>query len=100
MKNTFYIRTSTSEQTPELQLRDLEQICIDEHTVYKETHSAWKENAKRPVFAKILELIEKGKIANIYVWDLDRIYRNRLRLKDFFLLCKQHNCKIHSYNQK
>ena len=95
-----YIRTSSREQQPELQLRDLEKICIDDATIYKEQRSAWQENVKRPVFAKVLELIEKDKVSDVYFWDLDRCYRSRLRLKDFFLLCKQHDCKIHSYNQR
>lgn len=100
MKNLAYIRTSSIEQTPELQLKDLFNSFPNiEFKVYKEKLSAYKENVKREVFDEIIALIKKGKVDNIYVWDLDRIYRNRLRLKEFFQLCKIHNTKIHSVNQ-
>ena len=32
-------------------------------------------------------------------WDLDRLYRNRKKLIEFFELCKMYNCQIHSYRQ-
>ena len=44
MKTIFYLRVSTAEQNPELQLRDINSICDKEHEVYKETESAWAEN--------------------------------------------------------
>ena len=95
-----YIRTSTKEQTPELQIKDIKALCPDcEFDFFREKLSAWKENVKRPVFNQVLSLIKSGKVRNIYVWDLDRIYRNRLRLKEFFQLCKIHDTKIHSVNQ-
>lgn len=98
--NISYIRTSTKEQEPELQMADIKKLCMaDELVFYKEKLSAWKENVKRPVFAEIVSLIKAGRVKNLYVWDLDRIFRNRLRLKEFFLLCKIHNTKIHSANQ-
>lgn len=99
--NVLYIRTSTSEQTPELQLANINSICSStDFIVYKEQDSAWAENVKRPEFEKILDLIKKGKVNNIYVFDLDRIYRNRKKLTGFFLLCKTFGTQIHSYNQQ
>jgi DNA invertase Pin-like site-specific DNA recombinase len=95
-----YIRTSTKEQEPELQIADIKKLCPTcDLTFYKEKLSAWKENVKRPVFAEIVSLIKSGRVEHLYVWDLDRIFRNRLRLKEFFALCKIHNTKIHSANQ-
>ena len=98
-KVAFYIRCSTSEQNPKLQIRDLDTICSEEHDVYMENESAWAENVSRPEFNKVLALIKKRKITDLYVWDLDRAYRNRKRLQEFFVLCKTYNCKIHSYRQ-
>jgi DNA invertase Pin-like site-specific DNA recombinase len=95
-----YIRTSTKEQEPELQIADIKKLCPTcDLTFYKEKLSAWKENIKRPVFAEVVSLIKAGRVQHLYVWDLDRIFRNRLRLKEFFLLCKTYNTKIHTVNQ-
>lgn len=99
-KIVYYIRTSTSEQTPELQIADLDSICSEPHEIYREQQSAWAENVSRPVFASITTLIKKGKISDLYVWDLDRVYRNRKRLQGFFIICKAYKCKVHSYRQK
>ena len=101
MNKIIYIRTSTLEQSPELQLKDIATITpLDDGMIYKEQLSAWCENVKRVVFEDILKLIKKHKASDLYVWDLDRIYRNRKRLQEFFILCKSYNCKIHSYRQK
>jgi DNA invertase Pin-like site-specific DNA recombinase len=96
----IYLRTSTHEQTPQLQLRDIRTICSEDAIEYYEQLSAWKENVKRPVFEKIIKQINAGKVESLYVWDWDRIYRNRNRLKEFLLLCKMHGVVLHSYRQK
>jgi DNA invertase Pin-like site-specific DNA recombinase len=95
----IYIRTSTTEQTPELQLRDINSIVNGECEVITEQQSAWKDNVKRPELDALLTLIRKGKVSDLYVWDLDRIYRNRKKLVEFFILCRHHDTKVHSYNQ-
>lgn len=101
MRNIAYIRCSTSEQEPALQITDIvTEFQLKDYEVYAENESAWKENVKRPIFEQIKELIQRRKIDNLYVWDLDRIYRNLNRLKDFFLFCKTYDCKVHSFNQK
>ena len=100
MKKIIYIRTSTLEQLPELQLNDISTISPNDCEILKEQISAWCENIRRPVFDDILKLIKKHQISDLYVWDLDRVYRNRKKLQEFFILCKHYNCKIHSYRQK
>ena len=100
MKPIIYIRTSTEEQTPELQIADIKSICKEEAEIFTEHKSAWAENVIRPEWEKILSLIKKKKVSDLYVWDLDRAYRNRKRLTEFFTLCKLYSCKIHSYRQK
>jgi DNA invertase Pin-like site-specific DNA recombinase len=100
MKDIAYIRTSTKEQEPTLQIADINKISQHGDLVfYEEKQSAWKDNVTRPVFSEVLSLISKGKIENLYVWDLDRIYRNRLKLRGFFELCRINKVKIHSVNQ-
>jgi DNA invertase Pin-like site-specific DNA recombinase len=98
--NLVYIRTSTSEQTPELQLRDVLPLVTGEYELFSEQQSAWKENVKRPEFEKVLKLIKTGKVKHLYAWDLDRLYRNRSRLKDLFQLAKVYGTIIHTCNQK
>lgn len=98
-KIAFYIRCSTLEQEPDLQIKDIKTICDNPFELYKENQSAWAENVVRPVFSSIVNLIKKRKITDLYVWDLDRIYRNRKRLQEFFILCKTYDCKVHSYRQ-
>ncbi len=101
MLNIAFIRTSTTEQTPELQLQGIDAIAIRlELTVKSEKESAFKDNAKRPVFNEVIALIKQGKVKNLFVWDLDRLYRNRIKLKQFFVLCKHYKTTIQSVNQE
>ncbi len=98
-KSVAYIRTSTESQSPLLQLRDIYTIAPANISEYVEQLSAWKENVKRPVFEQLLSEIKAGKIASIYVWDWDRIYRNRIRLKEFLQLCQVYGVTLHSFRQ-
>jgi DNA invertase Pin-like site-specific DNA recombinase len=96
----IYIRTSTSEQTPELQLNDISSLVnIDECICFKEQESAYKTEVNRPEFEKIRALIYKRQVSDLYVWHLDRLFRNRKKLIDFLLLCKMNSVIIHSYKQ-
>ena len=99
--SVIYIRTSTKEQSPELQLTDISNLNPpDDALILEEQQSAFKDNVVRPHLEYLFKLISSGKVNEIYVWDLDRIYRNRLRLCEFFILCKVQRITIHSYNQK
>ena len=95
----IYIRTSTDEQEPKLQLADIKKISGEGCKVYKEKESAWDEQVTRPVFEKVLSYIDKEKVSDVYVWDFDRLYRNRKKLKEFFQLCEEKGTNIHSYRQ-
>lgn len=104
MKNTentiIYLRTSTIEQNPENQLND----CLGmnkwgEYQVISEQQSAFKDFEQRDQFNILLSLIKKKKVSHLIVWDLDRIYRNRKKLAEFFQLCALYKCVIHSYRQ-
>lgn len=93
------IRTSTEEQNPENQLKDIESISGKEYVLYEEKQSAWKDS-ERAVMNQLRKDISEHKYTDLYVWDLDRPYRNRVKLKEFIQFCKAHNCKIWSYRQK
>jgi len=97
-----YIRCSTPDQEPQLQLND---INLDlkpsiEALILKENISAWKEKTERPEFKRLEKLIRENKVKTLYVWNIDRIYRNRKKLVAFFALCKIYKVKVRSYCQK
>lgn len=107
MKSTIiYLRTSTEEQSPELQLNDCVElikrlnISKDDCDIVEEKKSAFKDDNRREVFNSILLRIKKRNVNTLVVWDLDRVYRNRKKLISFFELCKVYSCKIYSFRQQ
>ncbi len=94
----IYLRTSTEEQNPENQLKDCLSLSGGDVEVFKEKQSAWRDK-DRPIFESIKERIKKGEIKELYVWDWDRLFRNRKKLKEFFEYCKLYKCDIHSFRQ-
>jgi DNA invertase Pin-like site-specific DNA recombinase len=71
-----------------------------EYIIYKDQQSAWKDNVIRESFEKLKLSIQRRKVKDIYVWDLDRLFRNRKKLLSFFEYCRIYNCQIHSYRQQ
>lgn len=99
-KNIIYLRCSTSEQTPQLQLSDIQSLNPGEDaTIIQENQSAWKE-AKRPQWEKIKEAVINDRVDVIFVFSLDRIYRNRKKLVEFLRICAEHKTKVRSFCQK
>jgi DNA invertase Pin-like site-specific DNA recombinase len=98
--NIVYLRVSTEDQNPENQKKEVLSLSEGlEVTIFEENQSAFKDDYKREQFNKILELIRKGKVKNFYAWDLDRIYRNRLKLKEFFELCRIKGVQVSTFRQ-
>jgi len=95
----IYIRTSTSEQNPQNQLKDCKTLVSGDYEVVEEKQSAYKDK-DRILFENIKARISKGEITNLYCWDWDRLFRNRKKLKEFFEFCKIYKCQIHSFRQK
>lgn len=101
MKVAIYVRTSTEEQTPELQIDDCSSINkYGEAEIFIDKQSAWKDHIERDNFNNLKKQIKRGDINHLIVWDWDRLYRNRKRLKEFFEFCKIYKCQIHSFRQK
>ncbi len=96
----IYIRTSTEEQHPENQLKDCKTLVSGDYELIEDKQSAWKEEKERDGFKIVKKLIKSRKIKHFIVWDLDRIYRNRIKLKEFFEYCKLYKCSIHSFRQR
>lgn len=101
--NIIYIRTSTEEQNPQNQLKDCEVLAtklnIKDYKVFEERQSAFKDN-ERAVFNSIKKAIVRKEVEVLLCWDLDRLFRNRKKLVQFFELCKNYNCKIYSARQE
>jgi len=100
MKVAIYIRVSTEEQDESNQLDDCNTINVyGSPIIYRERQSAYKDK-DREQFELLKNEIRKGEIKHLIVWDWDRLYRNRKKLKEFFSFCKIYKCLIHSYRQQ
>lgn len=100
MQTIIYLRTSTEEQNPENQLKDCVAITpSSDYVLIEEKQSAFKDS-NREQFNKVIALIKKRQVEHLVVWDWDRIYRSRKKLKEFFELCRAYGCKIHSVRQQ
>ena len=97
----LFIRTSSTDQEPQLQIADIvKTFSLTEYQIISEKDSAFKESAKRNEFEKLKRLIVNNKVSELYVWDLDRLFRNRKKLVEFLALCKHSKCSVYSYNQQ
>jgi len=96
----IYIRTSTEKQEAKNQLEDCETLLDNkDYILFEEKQSAWKD-LDREKFEEIKSLIKKGGVTDLYCWDWDRLFRNRIKFMQFFELCKLYDCKIHSFRQQ
>lgn len=95
-----YIRVSTDagDQEAKNQLRDIEVLSGPDYTLFEELQSAWKDK-DRPIFDSIKARISKGQVKDLYVWDLDRLYRRRESIVEFLRFCKVYKCNVHSFRQ-
>lgn len=99
----IYIRTSTEDQQPKNQIMSIEKtygLSKENYTLLEDKESAWNEYKNRESFENLRLLIKKSKGGDLYVWDWDRIWRNRKRLREFFEFCKIYKFKIHSFRQQ
>lgn len=100
METIIYIRTSTEDQNPENQMKDCLAInSYGEYEVIEDKQSAWKDDKEREGFSVLFKKIKSGEVKHLIVWDFDRVYRNRIRFKQFLELLKAYNVKLHSYRQ-
>lgn len=101
MNNIIYIRTSTEEQNPKNQLSDINTIAPSDSIIYEEKQSAWKDHLNnRLIFKQIYDLVKIGQVKSINVWDLDRLFRNRVQCVEFIKLCQYKKVIVRSYRQK
>lgn len=78
-KAIIYNRVSTTEQNPELQIKECEEFCksrdweiIDR---LQEQASAFKDESKREKFNEMIKRAEQREFNHIVVWNMDRFSR-------------------------
>lgn len=101
--NAIYARVSSREQSEMEQIPKVkETFNIDDCLIYREEVSAWNidKDHKRLEFLKLKKDIKEKRISNLYIFDIDRLFRNRKRTKEFFEYCKFYKVDIYSVNQK
>jgi DNA invertase Pin-like site-specific DNA recombinase len=79
-KAIIYNRVSTTEQNPELQLKECAEFCKSKGweivgEPLQEQASAFKDESKREKFNQMLQRAEKGEFKHIVVWNMDRFSR-------------------------
>lgn len=96
----IYLRTSTEDQNPMNQLKDCLSINhYGDHFVLEDKQSAFKDQ-ERPSFENLKKLIREGKIKHLLVWDFDRLFRSRVKFKEFLVFIKAYGVQLHSYRQQ
>ena len=102
MKAAIYIRTSTTEQVPENQIKSCQDFAVSRgyevEGIYKEQLSGFKD-IERPQYNLVKNKAFKGEINAVIVWALDRWVRNRETLLDDVTLLRNYNCKLHSVQE-
>lgn len=104
MKSLIYLRVSKKELNEKTQLPViLKNFNLKEREVIilQEKISGYKEELqeKRTEMKKVLDMIEKKQITDIYVYSLERIYRNIYWLLEFYFKCQKYGIEIHSHLQ-
>ena len=100
-----YVRVSTDDkgQDPELQLGDCSQLAISkgfQAVVFRDELSAFKDSVVRPGFEDMVKRVALGEFGAIIVWDLDRLYRNRIKAVSLVKELSRKNVKLFSSRQR
>ncbi|TRZ50127.1 MAG: recombinase family protein [Dehalococcoidia bacterium] len=102
MKAIIYVRTSTTEQTPENQIAACKQFALSRGyevvDVFMEQLSGYKD-IERPKYNEIKERAYVGEIQAVIVWALDRWVRNRDTLLEDVTMLRNYNVKLHSVQE-
>lgn len=105
MKVAIYARVSTKNQDEEQQIPA---ICkgfnldVNNISIFREEVSAWRidKEEKRFELQALIKAIKNGEIRRLYIWHIDRLYRNRSKMREFFNLCLYHKVEVYSLHQK
>lgn len=101
----LYIRVSTSDQNPEMQIKALQKYCNERGIVIKEVFKdiGSGANDERPEFKKLVEKIKNHKNKNqklmLGVWKLDRLSRSTVSLLNILDMMRKNNVEFFSVQE-
>jgi DNA invertase Pin-like site-specific DNA recombinase len=97
--NVIYLRVSKEELDENTQLPEILKCFpkLNNYKILQEKVSAYKEKDQknRVEFIKLKCMIEKGEVDNLYVYSLERLERNIIRMFEFYFFCEANGCRIH-----
>lgn len=104
MQNIMFIRTSTKDQFPEDQIDPIEKrykLIKGFYHLISEKQSAFKEESesKRVGLIELKKLIKQRKVNNLYIFHINRLFRNYQKQIEFMQLLKYYNVKLFSVCQ-
>ncbi|MDQ0361541.1 recombinase family protein [Breznakia pachnodae] len=101
--NVAYLRVSTEEQVrgfsianqelTVIRTAEVQQMTIDKFFI-DEGKSAFQKNVVRKDYNEMIQLVKEDKIANIFIWKLDRLVRNSVKTEQLFILFHKHNVNV------
>lgn len=102
MSKAIYLRVSRDDLTLDKQLTAIQnKFTVDDPLIIEEKISAYDEvkQEKRIDFQKLKTSISEGIIDEVYIFSVERLERNIVRLFEFYFFCEAHDCKIYSVMQ-
>lgn len=97
-----YLRVSKKDLDEEKQLTAIKlKFVVDDAQVLREKVSAYDEikQEKRFEFQLLKSKILSGEVNEVYIFSVERLERDIVRLFEFYFFCEAHDCKIHSVMQ-
>lgn len=100
-----YIRLSNKKDGElDTQLKAIENkfnLKKDDYKLISERISGYKEESQeKREFNNIIDSIKYNEIKELYIYSIDRLFRNIERTLSFYFLCKSRGVKIYSVNQQ
>ena len=100
--SAIYLRVSKEDLDESKQLTAIEErYGVSDARVFREKMSAYTEIAqeKRKEFQELKRLILEGEVNKVYIFSVERLERNIIRLFEFYFFCEAYECEIHSVQQ-
>lgn len=100
--SAIYLRVSKEDLDESKQLTAIEdRFNVSEPRIFREKMSAYTEDAqeKRKEFQELKRLILEGEVDKVYIFSVERLERNIVRLFEFYFFCEAYECEIHSVQQ-
>jgi len=105
MENIIFLRVSSQEQDEKQQLEPILKefnLNKDKCLIINEKQSAFKEEKehKRDGLKQLKKELAKKQYKKLFVFALDRLFRNRTKQKEFLEFLKLNDIELYSYSQK